>query len=173
MTPRSPALLSAGHGDKGGALLSSTCQTGAVSGQAMCWVPRSVRAAIVILIMGLASACGGPTQETQTSGQASRLLAPASFATEVSKLETFTLNVHTPDQGSIAGTDMAVPFDQLRGRAIELPKDKTTPLAVYCRSGRMSATAVVTLASLGYTDVVELERGMEAWTADGRPLLLS
>ena len=36
----------------------------------------------------------------------------------------------------------------------------------------MSAEAVQTLRDLGYTDVVELRGGMEAWTADGRDLLI-
>lgn len=68
------------------------------------------------------------------------------------------------------GTDLAIPFDQIAARKSELPA-LTTPLAVYCRSGRMSAIAVQTLSGLGYTDVVELEGGMIAWEAAGRPLL--
>ena len=35
----------------------------------------------------------------------------------------------------------------------------------------MSAVAVGTLRDLGYTDVVELRGGMDAWVADGRELL--
>ena len=44
-------------------------------------------------------------------------------------------------------------------------------MAVYCKSGRMSADAVSTLRQLGYTDVVELRGGMDAWAAGGRELL--
>lgn len=36
-------------------------------------------------------------------------------------------------------------------------------MAVYCRSGSMSATAVETLARLGYEDIVELDGGMVKW----------
>lgn len=81
-----------------------------------------------------------------------------------------TINVHTPDEGSIAGTDLTIPFDQIAS-SDQLPKDRSTPLAVYCRSGNMSADAVDDLEALGYTDIVELAGGFNAWTAAGRPLV--
>ncbi len=80
-----------------------------------------------------------------------------------------TINVHTPDEGSIAGTDLTIPFDRV-ATSSELPDDLSTPLAVYCRSDNMSADAVDDLEALGYTDVVELDGGFNAWTAAGRPL---
>ncbi len=81
-----------------------------------------------------------------------------------------TINVHVPDEGSIAGTDLWIPFDQIAARRDELPST-STPLAVYCRSGRMSAIAVEALAGLGYASIVELDGGMIAWQEAGRPLL--
>lgn len=85
--------------------------------------------------------------------------------------DTFVVNVHVPDQGAIAGTDAAIPYDEVRDRSAELPPDLDTPVAVYCKSGRMSAEAAATLQELGYTDIVELSGGMDAWIADGRQLL--
>lgn len=113
------------------------------------------------------------TASSTASGTASpaKTVPPAAFASVVAAQRTFVLNVHTPDAGSIQGTDAEVPFDQLRQRASELPADRSTPIAVYCRSGRMSAEAVPVLRSLGFTDVTELAGGMNAWTADGRTLL--
>ena len=95
---------------------------------------------------------------------------PTDFALLVKRASTFVLNVHTPDEGSIPGTDAAIPFDQLQRRAAELP-DRSTAVAVYCRTGRMSAEAVQTLRELGFTRVTELSGGMEAWQADGRRLI--
>lgn len=119
--------------------------------------------ALLALAALLLAGCGG--------GEApSRLVGPTAFAQAVAQPGTVTLNVHTPDAGSIVGTDLAIPFDQLEARAAELPP-RSTPLAVYCRSGRMSVIAVKTLARLGYKDVVELGGGMEAWRAGGRRLL--
>ena len=40
-------------------------------------------------------------------------------------------------------------------------------MAIYCRSGTMSAAAAPVLAELGYDDIVELDGGMVAWTASG------
>ncbi len=100
--------------------------------------------------------------------EAVRQAAPAQFAAEAGT--RILINVHTPDEGSIRGTNMTVPFDQLRARAAELPSDHAAPLAIYCMTGGMSAIAGDTLAGLGYFDIVELRGGMRAWEADGRLL---
>ncbi len=126
-------------------------------------------------------ACGGdrdpaePPTPSASSGidadrPASRLLAPAEFAAAIDEPTRTTINVHVPYQGDIPGTDLSVPFDQIALRAGELPADRATPLAIYCRSGPMSADAAVELARLGYHDVVELQGGMKAWQSSGRPL---
>jgi rhodanese-related sulfurtransferase len=81
-----------------------------------------------------------------------------------------TVNVHVPFEGDIVGTDLSIPFDQIRLQAGRLPADRSAALAIYCRSGPMSAIAAESLHDLGYTDVVELRGGMKAWQADGRPL---
>lgn len=134
---------------------------------------------VVVVAAGLATvACSGsepPTSTAATSastGTAASAVAPvppAEFAAAVAS--AFVVNVHVPDEGSIAGTDAAIPFDEVRSRSAELPQDRDAPLAVYCKSGRMSAEAVATLEDLGYTDVVELRGGMDAWVAEGRELL--
>lgn len=125
-----------------------------------------------------AAACSGgepassaaPSSTAAAAGAATvALLPPGDFAAALA--DAFVVNVHVPDEGSIAGTDAAIPYDEVRDRSAELPQDRDAPLAVYCKSGRMSAEAVSTLRDLGYTDVVELRGGMDAWVADGRQLL--
>ena len=64
-----------------------------------------------------------------------------------------------------------MPFNDIDAAA--LPSDRATPLAVYCRSDTMSAEAVVTLAALGYTNIVELDGGMNAWLASGRTVTMN
>lgn len=118
---------------------------------------------------GTEPAGGGPAPSFAST--AARQLGPAEFAATVEDEDVVTVNVHVPNEGSIAGTDAAIPYDEIAARPGELPPDPGTPLAVYCRTGAMSAQAVATLRELGYTDVVELRGGMEAWTADGRELL--
>lgn len=97
-----------------------------------------------------------------------RLVDPAQFATALDQPDGIVINVHVPYDGEIVGTDLFMPFDQIDASA--LPADRATPLVVYCRSGSMSSTAVVELAALGYTNIVELAGGMNAWVANGLEL---
>jgi phage shock protein E len=84
----------------------------------------------------------------------------------------FTLvNVKTPYSGEIAGTDLYIPYDQLTARASQLPADMGAKILVYCRSGVQSAQAAQTLLDLGYTNVWNLDGGMNAWEASGRQLV--
>ncbi len=81
---------------------------------------------------------------------------------------TFTYRSRAP----FLKTDLMIPYDRVGADHGRLPADRATPLAIYCRSGRMSALAARELAGLGYTDIVELAGGMNAWAASGRQLLL-
>ncbi len=98
-----------------------------------------------------------------------RQLDPAAF--EAAEPGRLVINVHIPDEGSLPGTNLALPYNQIDARTADLPADRSTPLAIYCMSGNMSAIAGRELTALGYTDVVELDGGMQAWQASGRTLL--
>ena len=98
-----------------------------------------------------------------------QLLGPLEFAAVIAEEGVRVVNVHIPYDGEIAGTDDFVAYDSIEmwgGR----PDDTATPIAVYCRSGNMSATAARTLVDLGYTNVVDLAGGMDAWVAAGLQL---
>lgn len=75
----------------------------------------------------------------------------------------FVLDVHTPQQLHIPGTDEFIAYDQIEENQDKLPSDKSTPILVYCRSGGMSAPAARTLSKLGYTNIYDLEGGIEAY----------
>lgn len=117
----------------------------------------------VAIALVVASGCA------TASPTAAQQVGPLGFAEGVADGRV-AVNVHTPDEGSISGTDLTIPFDRIAARAAELPPDRDTPLAIYCMTGRMSQAAADTLARLGYTDIVELSGGMQAWTAEGLPL---
>ncbi len=88
------------------------------------------------------------------------------------KAKDFTfLNVKTPYIGEIDGTDLYIPYTELTARAAELPTDRKAKIVVYCRSGAESAIASQTLLDLGYSNVLNLDGGMNAWTASGRSLV--
>lgn len=106
---------------------------------------------------------GGGGDDAVTSAT---LASPEEFVARVGDPGAFLVNVHTPYEGEIAGTDAFIVFDQIAGDP-RLPADENTEILLYCRSGRMSAIAADTLLEAGYTNVVDLEGGMVAWEAAG------
>ncbi len=101
------------------------------------------------------------------AGMGFQTVEPAAFELRMAEPAAFVINVHTPYEGEIAGTDAFLAFDSVATNTSKLPS-LTTPILVYCRRGNMSTTAAATLIALGYTDVVELKGGMEAWRSSGR-----
>ncbi len=88
------------------------------------------------------------------------------------KNKKFTLiNVHTPYAGEIEKTNTFIAYDQIVANSASLPKDKNTPIILYCKSGNMSVQALATVRKLGYTDVKHLAGGMDAWHAQGGTLV--
>jgi phage shock protein E len=98
-------------------------------------------------------------------------VTPDRLATMLLAKDFVLVNVKTPYIGEIDGTDLYIPYDQLRARAGELPAARDAKILVYCRSGASSAVAAQTLLDLGYTNVWNLAGGMEAWRASGRTLI--
>lgn len=62
-----------------------------------------------------------------------------------------------------------IPLSQLAGRAPDLAKYAGRPVIVYCDRGMRSASATATLAKLGFTRVVGLRGGIQAWKEAGLP----
>ena len=53
----------------------------------------------------------------------------------------------------------------------KLPSDTSIPIAVYCRSGRMSEAVAENLREMGYKKIYDLDGGMNAWSESGRELI--
>lgn len=96
-----------------------------------------------------------------------RQVGPDAFAALLADPAVVAINVHVPYEGELAGTDAFIDYQRIVGSP-SLPVDKTTPIAVYCRSGRMSTIASAALIAAGYTNVSELTGGMNSWEAAGR-----
>lgn len=126
-----------------------------------------VLAALVALLVGCSAGDAGRTVDVE-GGSFTRVDADA-FAELVGDPEVVTVNVHVPYDGEIDGTELFVPFDEVLASDTMPPGDAR--LAIYCRSGAMSTAAAEKLVTAGYTDVVELDGGMNAWRADGRSLV--
>ena len=108
------------------------------------------------------AALSSPKGETISAKQLAAMLKKKDF---------ILINVHTPYEGEIAGTDTFVPYDQIPANSASLPKDKQAPIILYCKTGRMSGEAIATLKKLGYTNVRHLAGGMDAWQKTGAALM--
>lgn len=92
------------------------------------------------------------------------------FADTIARSDVLVVNVHVPDQGNLPGTDLDIPYTRIVGDR-RLPADKSAPIAIYCRSGRMSKIAAQALVAAGRRNLIELDGGMNAWEQDGRSLV--
>ena len=102
----------------------------------------------------------------------------------VEKGDVFILDVRTPSEfnsshieGSTlipvtnSGGSNLSPKQLLESRINEVPKDKK--ILVYCRSGHRSSSASKILVNAGYSQVYNMEGGINAWTGAGYPVVSS
>ena len=73
-------------------------------------------------------------------------------------------SVEEYDAGHIEGHPN-IPHEQIGQSISEITTDKSTPIRLYCRSGRRSGLAQQTLQAMGYTNVVNMG-GYEAVAAE-------
>ncbi len=64
-----------------------------------------------------------------------------------------------------------IPHTELESRESELPSDKDALILLYCRSGNRSQDAAQTLLDMGFTNLLELETGINGWKDAGMPVV--
>ncbi|HEX6075489.1 MAG TPA: rhodanese-like domain-containing protein [Micromonosporaceae bacterium] len=84
--------------------------------------------------------------------------------------EAFLLDVREPDEWTAGHAPGAyhLPMQQVPARMAEVPMDGE--VLVVCRMGGRSAQVVEFLRANGWDNVINLDGGMRAWAAAGRPL---
>ena len=92
-------------------------------------------------------------------------------STELNKVmekeDVFLMDVHTPRQPHIKGTDLFVPYNEVEAYKDRLPLDKNMPIYIYCAGGPMGNAAARALHDLGYNNLINLEGGANAWRSSG------
>lgn len=89
----------------------------------------------------------------------------------IDDLDPFILDVRTPSEfaaGHLQGA-VLVPVQTLAQRMSELDEARTRPVFVYCRSGNRSTVAAKLLVEAGFSEVINLRRGIVAWEREGLP----
>ncbi len=83
----------------------------------------------------------------------------------------FTLiDVHIPEQKHIPGTDYMISYNDVDQIESVIPS-KDSKVLLYCRSGNMSKQTASELVKRGYTNIIELDDGLNGWAAEGREVL--
>jgi rhodanese-related sulfurtransferase len=128
-------------------------------------------AAVSFVLMLYASPSRASATGTASDGAAAGVagVAPgivdAATARKLVEAGVKVVDVRTPaefEAGHVPGA-VNIPFDEVRRRAGEIGPP-STPVLLYCRSGRRTGIARRTLAELGYAQLYDL-RSYELWVA--------
>ncbi|MCB9362087.1 rhodanese-like domain-containing protein [Candidatus Woesearchaeota archaeon] len=83
------------------------------------------------------------------------------------------LDVRTPSEYDAAHLEGAKLIDyyssDFKAQIEQLPRDDA--YVVYCRTGARSGNTVKMMADMGFTDVTNMEGGINAWIAKGNPVI--
>lgn len=101
-----------------------------------------------------------------------KALEPKDFQAEVQKQQGVVLDVRTPEEFQEGHLPEAHNIDYkgdiFKGSLEQLDKNK--PYYVYCKSGVRSRKAAEIMQEMGFTQVYNMEGGIDAWKKEGRPL---
>ncbi|WP_411728449.1 rhodanese-like domain-containing protein [Methyloglobulus sp.] len=81
--------------------------------------------------------------------------------------DIFLVDVHTPEQRHIKGTDFFIPYKEIEKYKNKFPSNRNTAIYLYCEAGPMGNAAAKALYELGYRYLINLEGGTTAWKKSG------
>lgn len=101
------------------------------------------------------------------------LVKPTVFSEKMAEHKGQLVDVRTPmeyKQGYIKDAINIHLYDKDFEERVE-QLDKTKPVYVYCKAGGRSAEAVAIMKEKGFTSIIELDGGMDAWTEAKKPVV--
>lgn len=115
-----------------------------------------------------------PVVDSYLSGlQNSGMISPSQLASTIPSTHPFILDVRGASEiaptGTIEGA-VNIPLGDLAKNLDKLPA-KNQSIVTLCAIGHRGAIAMMTLQMLGYTNVRSLANGLNAWIAEGRPVV--
>lgn len=112
------------------------------------------------------SGCGGGSSTSSN-------LDAQEFLAKTQESGVITLDVRTPGEFVSGHLVNALNIDVEGGEFdAEIAKlDKSATYAVYCRSGRRSQVAIDRMKDAGFTNLFNLNAGVQEWAAAGLPLV--
>ena len=127
-------------------------------------------AALGVLALALGACTQAPGSALSKNADGYTDITVEQLAQMLEDKDFILVNTHIPYEGELPSTDLFIPFDEIADHQDELP-GKDAKIVLYCRSGSMSTTAAEELASLGYTNILEVDGGMREWEASGYELV--
>ncbi|MEZ4388062.1 MAG: rhodanese-like domain-containing protein [Candidatus Krumholzibacteriia bacterium] len=118
-----------------------------------------------------AGAARGVIEAVEYAARGYREVSARDAAGLIASLDPFILDVRTEREfagGHLAGA-VLIPVQQIQQRVGELAGVKDRPVLVYCRSGNRSTVAAKVLVDAGFTDVINLRRGIIEWNREELP----
>jgi rhodanese-related sulfurtransferase len=119
--------------------------------------------------MLLLAACGGST--TTDAGLALTAVDEVEDIVSEPPADLVVLDIRTPEEfaaGHIAGAiNIDYYADDFEQRLEALDRD--VPYVMYCNSGNRSSSTLPLMDSIGFSEVYELEGGIQAWLSAGLP----
>ena len=123
---------------------------------------------IIVIAIGLSGCFGEQEQQADKGGY--KNVSVDQFVQMIDNKDFILINTHIPYEGEIPETDLLIPFNKIDQHKTELPNDKASRLVVYCKAGPMGDIAAEKLVQMGYTNVINLKDGMNAWEKAGKSL---
>ncbi len=111
----------------------------------------------------------------QAAKQSVREFSPAEIRQRLANPGPLLIDVREPEEfqaGYIEGA-LNIPRGMLEFKISNDPslQEVVRPVIVYCKTSGRAALSVVALQSMGFTDVVSLAGGFDAWAAEGQPVV--
>ena len=110
---------------------------------------------------------------TLESRRAGAPVTPQQATNMVNREEGVIIDVRDADefrQGHIAGS-INIPVAQLTERLAELNKYKDKPVIVTCKAGQSASAAGKALKAQGFTKLMRLQGGLQAWRDEKLPVV--